>query len=125
MYNKLTYRKTKPKVFYDTIKLLEKINTANKNINKYERMTILEPYVLNKLASSLKIVAKLNISKTITSQEKQKKLEEVILYIDLAREFFIFFTENKNLKYSINFTYEINTDFETIIKQLHGWKKSI
>ena len=124
MYDKTTYKKTKPKVFYDTLKLLKKLNTANKNINKFERLTILEPFILNRLSKALDNTAKINIAKSLTKLEKIQLMEEIITDIDTAREVFLFFTQDSDIKYGINFIYEINIDFENIIKQLNGWRKT-
>jgi len=124
MYDKITYKQTKPKVFYDTLRLLRKLNTANKNINKFERATILEPYILNRLSKALDNTAKINIAKSLTQIEIIQLMEEIITDIDTAREIFLFFTQNSDIKYGINFIYETNIDFENIVKQLNGWKKS-
>lgn len=58
----ITFKKTKPKVFYDLMGLFNKINEANKNVKKYERMTILEPYVLKNIVNVMEGVSQKNVN---------------------------------------------------------------
>ena len=51
----------------------QKINNANKNVKKFERLTILEPYILNRLSKALDETAKINIVGTINALIVSKK----------------------------------------------------
>lgn len=81
---------------------IEKINSANKNISKYQRLTIIEPYVLDNIVTTMKEVS------LATKNIKKNKitptiLEEAIECIELSREFFMYFTLNNKLNYNQNF----------------------
>ena len=121
---KPTFKQTKPKVFYDLMKIFEKINSANKNLSKYERLTIIEPYILNNIVSSMKKVSK--TTKEIKKQiQSSQTLQEAIEDVEMAREFFMFFSQNKKLNYNQNFLLETNLQFEEILKQLNGWRRTL
>ena len=109
----ITFKKTKPKVFYDLMGLFNKINEANKNVKKYERMTILEPYVLKNIVNVMEGVS-----------QKDVDFSAILSNIEIAREFFIYFSENRAFNYKQNYVLEITLGFENIVKQLNGWKKS-
>ena len=124
MIKNKNFTPTKPKIFYDLMNLFDKINSANKNISRYERLTIIEPYILDNIASAMKKVSKK--AKEIKAREENNlTLSEAIEDLEMAREFFMFFSQNKKLNYNQNFILEANLDFENIAKQLHGWKKTL
>lgn len=117
-----SYIPTKPKIFYDLMFLFEKINSANKNINRYERLTIIEPYILDNIASAMKKVSK--TAKEIKAKiSASATLSEAVEDLETAREFFMFFSQTKKLNYNQNFILETNLNFENIAKQLHGWQR--
>lgn len=118
------YIVTKPKIFYDLMTLFDKINIANKNILRYDRLTIIEPYILDNIASAMrKISTKAKENKK--SIKNPEILPEAIEDVEMAREFFMFFSQNRKLNYNQSFILEINLNFESIIKQIYGWHKHI
>jgi predicted patatin/cPLA2 family phospholipase len=117
MVAELTFLRTKPKVFYDIISLFEKINSANKNIPKFERVAIIEPYVLQNLSNALKQILNAISAKERTFEYLQKSITE----LENSREFFMFFSQKKELNYNQNFTLSVNLLYESILKQMYGW----
>ena len=116
-----TFVQTKPKVFYNIVSLVDKLNSANKNISKYYRVTILEPIILDNMVNSLKEITK--ISSNQTNNDNYTILSTCIADIEIAREFFLFFASKKDVNYSENFKLQVALEYEQISKQLNGWKK--
>jgi hypothetical protein len=59
------------------------------------------------------------------SENKSELIQSSIVSIESAREMFMYFSERRKLNYNQNFILEVNLNFESILKQLHGWSKSI
>jgi len=119
--NKTTFKQTKPKIFYDLMKLFEKINSANKNIAKYDRTTVIEPFILSNMAAAMRKVS----TKIYEKNPLSILVGEAIQDTEMAREFFMFYTQNTRLNYNQNFILEVNLEFESIIKQLNGWRRTL
>lgn len=101
--------------------MVDKLNTANKNISRYYRVTILQPIIIDNMVNSLKDIA--NISSNKTNNDNYIILSNCITNMEIAREFFLFFSSKKDVNYSQNFQLLISLEFEEISKQLYGWRK--
>lgn len=117
----IKFVQTKPKVFYNIVALVDKLNSANKNISRYYRVTILQPIIIDNLVAILKSITAVSSKKT--QKENYDCLSLCISNIEVAREFFLFFSTKKDVNYSQNFQLQISLDFEEVAKQLHGWKR--